>query len=567
MELGISAKKRKRQRWGALQAERSSWITQYQEISDYLLPRTGRFFLTDRNVGTKRHNNILDDSGTNSLRILAAGMMAGMTSPARPWFRLATSDLELMEYEPVKLWLADVQQLMRDVFARSNTYRALQQVYEELGAYGTAATVVDDDFDTVIWHTPLTAGEYCISTDARGQVNSLYREFEMTIEQIVEKFVYINGAFDWSVVEPAVKNQWDRHDLDSWRAVIHAIEPRAKREYGKGDAKNMAWSSCYFEAGGNSDKFLRESGYKEFPVLAPRWNVAGGDIYGNGPAMEALGAIQQLQQEQLRKSQGIDYQTMPPLQMPTALAQKHADTLPGGVVYHDMSGPGSKITSLWDVRLDLSHLLADIQDVRARIRRSFYADLFMMISGDNRATPATAREVAERHEEKLLMLGPTLQRMDNELLSPFIDLTFAKIVAAGILPTPPKEMQGNELKVEFISTLAQAQRAVGLGSIERMLGTVGAIAQAKQSTEPWDKIDVDQAIDRMSDMLGLDPSLIIADDKVAIIRDQRAQKQAQAQQLAAAQQMAATAKDMAAAPTGEQNALTDMMQSLPQGVM
>jgi hypothetical protein len=564
--VGLSAKQRKRQRWGALQAERSSWITQYREISDFLLPRSGRFFITDRNVGDKRHNNILDDEGTRAVRTLAAGMMAGMTSPARPWFRLATSDPELMEFAPVKLWLADVSVLMRDVFARSNTYRALHMLYEELGAYGTAATVVDDDFDSILWHQPLTAGEYAIACDSKGRVNTLYREFEMSVEQIVEKFVMVDGKMDWSVCEPAVKNLYDRHQLDAWRPVIHAIEPRKDREYGKRDAKNMRFASCYFEAGGTGEKMLSESGYEDFPVLAPRWNVTGGDIYGNGPGMEALGAVQQLQQEQLRKSQAIDYKTLPPLQMPTALATKHADTLPGGVVYHDMSGPSSKITSLFDVNIDLQHLLVDIQDVRARIRRAFYADLFLMIANDSRAQRATATEIAERHEEKLLMLGPTLERMNDELLSPFIDMTFAKIVTAGVLPTPPKEMQGNDLKIEFISTLAQAQRAVGLGAIERILGTVGAVGAAKPDI--WDKLDTDQIVDKMSEMLGVDPSIIVADEQVAIIRESRAQQAAQQQQIAAAQQMAATAKDAASAAA---TAPADLMQqftgyTMPQGV-
>ena len=36
----------------------------------------------------------------------------------------------------------------------------------------------------------------------------------------------------------------------------------------------------------------------------------------------------------------------------------------------------------------------------------------------------TAREIEERHEEKLLMLGPVLERLNDELLRPLIDRTF-----------------------------------------------------------------------------------------------------------------------------------------------
>lgn len=148
----ISKRKLLLSRWGQLRNERESWMAHWKEISDYLLPRSGRFFVDDRNRGDKRHNNIYDSTGTRALRVLAAGMMAGMTSPARPWFRLTTSDPQLDESAAVKAWLADVTRLMQMVFAKSNTYRALHSMYEELGAFGTAGTIVLADFNSVIHH-------------------------------------------------------------------------------------------------------------------------------------------------------------------------------------------------------------------------------------------------------------------------------------------------------------------------------------------------------------------------------------------------------------------------------
>lgn len=148
-------------RWSALVAERSSWISHWQEISDFLLPRSGRFFTEDRNNGRRRHNNIYDSTGTRALRVLGAGLMGGATSPARPWFRLSTPDPELMKYPPVKLWLSGITRLMLDIFSRSNTYRALHSLYEELGAFGTGVSVLMDDYENVIHHHPMTVGEYC----------------------------------------------------------------------------------------------------------------------------------------------------------------------------------------------------------------------------------------------------------------------------------------------------------------------------------------------------------------------------------------------------------------------
>lgn len=538
----------------ALWNERSSWISHYREISDYILPRSGRYFEQDRNRGEKKHNNIYDSTGTRALRVLAAGMMSGMTSPARPWFRLAIADTDLMEYDPVKLWLNDNAKLMREIFARSNTYRALHMIYEELGAFGTAASFMRPDFNDVLRHYTMTAGEYAISSSARGEVDTLYREVPMTVAQVVQEF-------GLDKVSKSVKEQYERNNLDQWITIIHAIEPRkaTEREVGKRDAKNMPFKSCYFELAGSGDEMLSEGGYNYFPVLVPRWSVSGGDIYGNSPAMEALGDIRQLQHEQLRKAQGIDYQTKPPLQMPVTMKGGEYDTLPGGISWYDPASPNGGIKSQFEVNLNLQHLLADIQDVRERINGTFYADLFMMMANDTRSG-ITATEVAERHEEKLLMLGPVLERLHNEMLSPMIENTFQMMVEAGIVPTPPKELQGMDLNIEFVSTLAQAQRAIGVGSIDRLLGTVGNMAAIKP--EVLDKLNADQIVDTYADMLGVDPNLIVGDENVAIIRQQRAE----AQQAAQAAQSMAMMGDMAAKvgsiDTSKPNALTDVMQGL-----
>jgi len=534
-------------RWSALKNERASWDSHWTEISDYLLPRSSRFFSTDRNQGDKRHNNIYDNTGTRALRILAAGMMAGMTSPARPWFRLTTSVPELDESAAVKTWLADVTRLMQMVFAKSNTYRALHGMYEELGAFGTASSIVLPDFDSVIHFYPQTVGEYAIGTDHRGKVNTNYREFDMTVGQMV-------GEFGREAVSQTVRGMYDRGDFDKWVTVIHAIEPRRERDTAKRDSKNMPYASTYFERGGDEGKFLRESGFEEFPALCPRWMATGGDIYGSSPAMEALGDIKQLQREQLDKAKGIAYMADPPTQVPISLKNREHDLLPGGVTYVDQNNPSARISTAFDVRLDLSGLLMDIQDVRERIKGSFYADLFLMLAGsDNRNMTAT--EVAERHEEKLLMLGPVLERMHNEILDPLIEMTFTRMVEAGIVPPPPDELQGMELNVEFVSMLAQAQRAIATNSVDRFVGNLGAIASFKPDV--LDKFDADHWADAYADMLGIDPDLIVPGDQVALIRQSRAEAAAQQAQ---AEQMATTAKaarDLAGADTSGQNALTD----------
>ena len=533
-------------RWGHLRTERATWWSHWQEVTTYLLPRNGRYFEQDRNKGTRRHNSIYDNTGTRALRTLGAGMMAGATSPARPWFRLGTADPELNNYAPVKLWLNDVTQRMQLVFQKSNTYRTLHGIYEELGAFGTAGSIILPNPRTAIHHYPLTVGEYAVAQNYQGRINTLYREFQKTVGETVREFGYKKCS-------TSVKNLFDRGSLDTWITIIHAIEPRDDRErdFKKKDNMNMAYKSCYFELGGDGEQLLRESGFKDFPAVIPRWGISGGDIYGNSPGMEALGDIKQLQHEQLRKAQGIDYQTKPPLQVPAYMKNRDVDSLPGGVTFVD--GQQGKIETAFNVNLNLQHLLMDIQDVRQRINGSFYADLFLMLANAT-DTRMTATEVAERHEEKLLMLGPVLERLHNELLDPLIDNTFNRMIEADLVPPAPEEMQGMELSVEFVSMLAQAQRAIGTNSVDRYVNNMGMIAQMKPDV--LDKFDSDAWADGYADMLGVDPKLVVAGEKVAKIRQERAAAQ---QAMAQQEQANQAAENMAKVGRNDAQNMRDIM--------
>lgn len=554
-------KARKAQLW----LERSSFDPIYRDLSRHYLPKSGRFVSGDRNKATATSfNKIIDSTPTRAARVMAAGMMAGMTSPARPWFRLATPDPDLMKYKAVQLWLDQVQMMMRAVFARSNTYRVLHHMYTELGVFGTSAAVITPDFDNIIHAYGLTVGEYAIATNSKGQVDTLYREFDMPVHAVVREFGLENCS-------ETVKQSFSSGKLDHWVTIIHAIEPREVR--GKSPlAKEKPWASIYMEAGESDGNLLREGGMDAFSCLAPRWEVSGGDIYGNCPGMEALGDNKQLQHVQKMKSKAIDYQADPPVQIPVQLRNSvGVDLLPGGQTFYDQNNPGGGIRSAFDVPLNINYVIQDIQDIRQRINSAFYADLFLMLANDTRSN-ITATEISERHEEKMLMLGPVLERLQNEMLDPLIDIAFERCLAASVagrpvLPVPPKELQGIDLKVEFISTLAQAQKQVGIGSLNGLVQMAATVMQVHPETA--DKVDFDQIIDVYAELSSQNPTLIRDDDEVKALRDgraQQAQQQAAAQQMAtmapAADQMASAVSKLANIPQDQRQQMTDAMTGL-----
>lgn len=529
-------------RWDALKEERSSWMSHWKDISEVLLPRAGRFLPTENNRGGRAaFRKILDSTGTRALRTLSGGMMSGMTSPARPWFRLTTFNPELDESYEVKVWMSQVTSLMQMVFYKSNTYRALQMSYEELGAFGTSATLIYDDFDRVIHCHPLTIGEFAIATDSRGRVNTVYREFRMTAAMLVQEFGLEN-------VSRTVKDLYDRGQTDEWVEVINAIEPRTERDPRKTDAKNMPYLSVYFEKSGDKGKVLRETGFTEFPAMCARWSVTGGDIYGTSPGMEALGDLCQLQQMQFRKSQAIDYKVHPPVLIPSEMKNMGTQFLPGGVIPYSNAQQAQQIRSAYMVDLDLNSLLVDIQDVRQRINEAFYRDIFMLMVNSTDKT-MTATEVTERHEEKMLLMGPVLERLNAEMLDPLINIVFNKLVQADLLPPLPEDLQGQQLNVEFISILAQAQKAISTNSVDRMFSVLGNLAGMRPDIV--DNVDLDFWPQWYADALGVDPRFIVSGKKVAVIREQRAQAEQQAAAMEQLQGATQAAKNMGMSMQGQ----------------
>ena len=522
-------------RVGEMRTERASWMAHWAELSRCFLPRNGRFFLQDRNRGHRRHNAIYDNTGTRAVRVLAAGLQSGMTSPARPWLRLATPDPKLNGSHAVKVWLDDVTRVMLAIFRKSTFYQALHQGYGELAVFGTDAMVFQDNFDNVMHLGNLTAGEYCIATDWFGRVNTLVREFERPVAEVVQHFGYENCS-------TTVRSLYDHGTLGAWIPITHIIEPRADRDPRSKLAKDMPWRSVYFERGAGPEFTLRDGGMREFRVVCSRWDVAGGDIYGNSPAMEALGDVKQLQQQQLRKGQGIDYMTRPALALPPSMKNSDADLLPGGQNYTDGA---EQVRPMWLPNLRLDHLLEDMRDVRERVKASFYVDMFLMLSEMGEAR-MTATEVAERHQEKLLMLGPTSERQHDEKLTPVVELTFARMLDAGLVPPPPPELHGVDLNVEFVSTIAQAQREIGLNGVDRYVGNLGQIAAFAPGV--LDRFDADKWAEIYADRLGVDAELVVPSETVALIRKNRAQAQAQAAQTQQAEQQAKTMQALGNTP-------------------
>jgi len=542
----LSLRNRLNRRKTAMWSERSSWDTHVRDVFDLTRPRRTRFSSSQHNKGDRRNNQIIDNTGVRAATVLVSGLVNGMSSPATEWFKYEPQELGLLEYGPAKAWIGMLQRLVRRIFDASNVYEALPTIYEELILSTVGVGVVEDDFEDVIRLQTFTWGEYALAINARRVVDTLYRETKMTALQGVQ-------AFGLENVSSTVRRLYDTSNYDHTFDVMHAIEPNVDRDPSKADNRNMPFRSIYWEpacAAPDQEKWLRRSGYRQNPIIAPRWDVIGNDVYGSTcPGMEALGDMRQLQIQQKRKGEGIDKQVRPPTQGPASLADRFVSQLPGAhTVVSNMADGGIKPTV--EVKPDLSGMLEDMGDTRERIRDAFYVNYILSISMIEGVQPRNQWEISERKGEGLMVLGPVVQRISNECLTPLHERTINRIYEIcmplwqmgepAMLPPPPPELQGMPMRVQYISPLQQIQKQGGVGNIERLIGLISNPNVAQAFPGMRRKINEEQVVDILGDQLGVDQGVIRSDEEVAAIAEAEAQ-QAQLAQLASLAKPAADA--------------------------
>lgn len=521
-------------RLASLRRERASWEAHWRELGEHILPRRGRFLATaDATAGTtanagnrgrKLNGKINNSAATLAARTLASGMISGITSPSRPWFRLTLADRRLAALPAVRAWLDEVEAVLLRIFAASNFYNAIGTAYEELGVFGTAAIVVLEDYEDVARFHTLTVGEYFLAASHRGVVDTLYREFPLTVAAAVQEY-------GLDAVSHATAEKYRSGRLDDEIAIVHAVEPNDRRIVAAPDAAGMAWRSIHFESGADDEArpLLRTGGYRRFCAVAPRWSVTGNDVYGRSPGMDALGDVKALQTMEADLARAISLMVKPPMVGPPALRGEEMSIMPGSITFVASAQGTDQFRPAFTISPRIEALEAAIERRARQVMQAFYADLFLLLSGMEGVQPRNEIEILERREEKMLQLGPVLERLHDELLDPLIRRVLEIAGAAGapgrsVLPPRPPELADHDLEVEYVSTLAVAQKAAGTAGIERFVAFVGRLGAVMP--EAFDKLDIDRIVQSYGDLLTVPGILVVDDAAVAARRAARARERA-----------------------------------------
>lgn len=556
MELDVNKLSR---RYEALRSERSGWDTAWQSLAELFLPCRWRSD-TDAtaHLSPKLNGRLVNSVGVLGMRTLAAGMQGGMTSPVRPWFKLSVKGADKNGVTGLNGWLEEVTSRMQRVLHESNFYNAIHGLYGDLGTFGTGLLIETADETGVHFHL-IRAGEYVLDTNGKNEVDTFFRRIYMTARQIVDRW----GE---DVVPDSVKTAaCQNHGQASVTRfnVIHGVFPRNDYDPEKKlSSKGKPFVSVYWlqDAGpGGKGSILSEGGYDSFPAFAPRWDVNGTDVYGRSPAMDVSPDCKMLQAmtATLRKMQHTIAD--PPLIVDGGLRAFGVSTVPGAFNFVDMgrmTAGGAPISPVQQPDAQaLNYSMQSIQGVEKIVNDGLYVDLFRMLIDEDRKQ-ITATEITAKQQEKMMLLGPVVERLHKELLEPLITRTYLLMGQYGALPPLPGGLSDyTELDVNFESVLAQAQKLTATSAIDQGLAFVVQLAQADPTV--LDNIDSDATVKSYLDRVGMPEGCLRDASAVEQIRQQRAQAQqaqAQQEQMAVATQqavdMSAAAKNLGQTPVG-----------------
>src|SRR6185312_13847611 len=530
-------------RMAMLRTWRWTWWAHWARLAEFILPYRYKWLVTANSMtrGSPLNQSIVDETPTLAMRVCASGMLDGLMGRSRPWFKLGGPPDWQADAQALA-WLDDTEQKLYQVFAESNFYGAMAQMFEDEATFGTSPVVIYEDFEEVIRCYVPCAGEYYLATGGRLSVDTLYREFTYTVSQIVD-FFGLKSCPD------EVRKAWQEGGgtIEREFVVAHSIEPNfeiANRRKGPGNGfrpvpSHFTFRETYWLKGIKTARPLSVRGFTERPFVVARWSVTANDAYGRGPGMDALPGSAQLQVEQMRKGEFIDKLVRPPMGASPKMKNEPSSIIAGQVTYTSTGNGEKGFWPLFQVQPQaLGPMVEDVKEVQERVDRCFFVPVFQAITRMEGVEPRNELELSLRQGEAIQQLGPVIDLHEGEVASPAIKRVAGILMKRGMLLPLPPSMRGVPVQIKHISMLRLAQRAAATAPMEQTLAFAGRLAEGAQAAglpSPLRNFNLDKTVRTYAEDLAYPAGDMRSTDEVAQMDQAAAQEKQAAQTMVAGQ--------------------------------
>jgi hypothetical protein len=564
-----------------MRQELSLYLPEWQLASMFVAPE--RYRVPGNKYAGRRDRKIIKNQAGRSLRTFTSGMANGATPRARPWFYLTTANKQKQNSTSVKRFLAEREAILNEYLQMSNFYRVMTLAYKDVGVFSNAAFAMLPDAKFGCWFYPFAIGTYAFACDAKGDTNMFTRDFTMSVQQVVKTYGKLtpSGQIDWSTLPEWVQAQWKSARYLEDTHISQVICPNPNYVPGKEnpfDSSTKKFQSYTFihsagtnippqsssgfrnEKGLGEKEFLKVSGYSYFPVITPRWEVQAEENYGvDGPTQMALSDVMTLQEMEKGRLEAISKLLKPPMVGPASLRRHQASILAGGITYVDDNGAAQGFKPAFEMDPKLADLIADQSEYTQAIRSAYFEDLFLMMSGQETKTHVTVAEINEKAAERMSALAPVTAQLDQDVNGKVIQNLQIILEEGRRIPPRPPELQGEDLRPEYISVLAQAAKVSMMTSMERGINFTTSVANALQDPTLIKILDGEGYVRKYLEFVAIDPSLVKDEMEFEEIRAEIARTNQMQLEAAQQQQASETAKNLSSAELGKGSLLDTMM--------
>lgn len=535
------------QRFDFMRSERKNAEGTWDEIRSYIAPFRGEFFRDQTDEHSVRHDYsmIYDGTGIQSNESLASNLHGNLTSPYIAWFHLNFREETLNNDSEARAWLEDVSARIWNTLQESNFSREIAEAYLDLTTFGTACLVEEAASPTpAVWRginfVAVPLKEMFFEERPDGTVSHFYRGTMMTPLQMVEKFGEKNVPDD---VKDKAKGPTASSEKEM---IVFCVYPRfpetglsGKRETATKllAAKKRPYGYRYIRLRDKSE-LGDEGGYYEMPAYVTRWNKVSDSKWGHGPSHIALYDVKTLNRQEELTLQALAKVVDPPQKTTERGLLGDLDMRPAGLTILRNMNDLAPIETGTDWRA---------VDMERQQRRAMIREYYLVSRLDLKESPAmTATEVERRWQQMTKLLGPTLGRLQSDLLEPLVETTFAILARAGLLPAMPPivQQQGGELDIEFTGPMPLAQKQDAALAIESEFALAANLAQV-HGPDVLDVLDATAGLREHARLKGVPAKLVRSEAQIKKRQDERKAQQAQAQQMAMATQGAQAMKDAA----------------------
>lgn len=495
-----------------MKTERAQWEPMWNKAAELCSIRSELFSKDERG---RIKQAVFDSTGRNALSCFGASMKAVIVPTTSRWHRLKPTDSKLDDDGEVKAYLERATELLFRVRygAQSNFASESDILFQQLGLYGHAVWMVEDDIGKGIVYRTIPVHEAYIKRNDRGQVEAVFREYELTAAEAKQKF-----GEDLSL---EIKQAAERAPERVFK-FLHAVFRREDYQPQRKDFKGMKFASVHLEI--HSKKIIREGGYRTCPYMAPRFMGIAGSSYGDSPALQAfydMLTANEMGKTILRTGQ---LQANPPILTGQGLIDTNKLGAAGAVIRGGLDSQGRPAAISMQYGNNLAISIEMQREVRAAIERAFLVPLFQSLT---QSKQMTATEVEKRELEKSMLLAPMCERISAEWLTGNVERELDILAQYGMLDDVPDElMKSGSILVEFEGPAVHLQQSSAILGLYQTMQAASFLSQT--NPQVLDIFDMENALREIADYHGVSVHVVRSKEEVAALKQRATLENARA---------------------------------------